>query len=151
LARQGGEQLCRIACSSSISILQLKTKVEVGAGIEAATLAICMPEVEQSLGESFTLDECGLPTKLLAIKLHKVDIADMMGVSPVSLTDVQLAEACSIDEAKAGDIVLLKGCNTLCDMSCLVWLEQMQTLDISGCKLNIDAAATAATAIVAHK
>jgi hypothetical protein len=149
--RQGGEQVCRIACSSSVSILLLKTKVEVGAGINAATLAIYMPEVEQPLGESVTLDECWLPSKLYAVKLHKVDIADMMGVSPINLTDAQLVEACSTDEAKAGDIVILKGCNRLCDMSCLVSLEQMQTLDISGYKLTTDAATTAATMIVAHK
>jgi hypothetical protein len=62
----------------------------------------------------------------------------MLGISPYLLTDVQLAGACSTDEGKAGDIVGLAGCAAIRDMSCLVQLEQMQELDISGCT-SIDA------------
>jgi len=53
------------------------------------------------------------------------------------------------DEVKAGDIVSLKGCGMLHDMSCLVGLEQMQELDISG-SCDIEAAITVATVIVTH-
>jgi hypothetical protein len=79
---------------------------------------------------------------LIAFTLHKIVIADMVGVCPDQLTDVQLAEACLQDEGKAGDIVGLAGCDTIHDVSCLVGLEQMQELDISGCK-NIDATTVA--------
>ena len=146
---QGGDQICRIACAPSASILQLKVKVEVEAGLEAATLAIYMPEIERPLGESVTLEGCGMPSKLYALKLHKVDIAALVGVRPDELTDAQLAEACSTDEGKAGDIVSLQGCRRLGDMSCLVWLEQMQELDLSGCDI-IAAATTAADVVAGH-
>jgi hypothetical protein len=36
---QGGDQVCRIMCSSLTSALQLKAKVEVEAGLKAAALA----------------------------------------------------------------------------------------------------------------
>jgi hypothetical protein len=84
------------------------------------------------------------------VKLHKVDIAALVGVRPNELTDAQLAKACLTDEVKAGDIVSLTGCRMLRDMSCLVGLEQMQELDISGCFQTSEAATTAATVIAAH-
>jgi hypothetical protein len=55
---------------------------------------------------------------------------------------VQLAEACLQDEGKAGDIIGLAGCGTIHDVSCLIALEQMQELDISGC-ININATTVA--------
>ena len=146
---QGGNQVCQVACIASVSILQLKAKVEVEAGLEARTLAIYMPEIERPLGESATLEGCGMPSKLYMLKLHEVDIAALAGVRPNELTDAQLAKACLTDEVKAGDIVSLKGCEMLRDMSCLVGLEQMQELDISGC-CDIEAATTVATVIAAH-
>jgi len=152
---QGGNQVCQVACIASVSILQLKAKVEVEAGLEARTLAIYMPEIERPLGESVTLEVCGMPSKLYALKLHKVDIAALVGVRPDELTDTQLAKACLTDEVKAGDIISLKGdmkCfayEMLRNMSCLVGLEQMQELDISGC-CGIEAATTVATVIAAH-
>jgi hypothetical protein len=129
--------------------MQLKAKVEVEAGLEARTLAIYMPDIERPLGDSVTLEVCGMPSKLYAVKLHEVGIAALAGVGPNELTDAQLAKACLTDEVKAGDIVSLKGCEMLCDMSCLVDLEQMQELDISGC-CDIEAATTVATVIAAH-
>jgi hypothetical protein len=134
-------------CTPSVSILQLKAKVEVEAGLKAATLSIYMPEVERPLGECATLEGCGMPPKLYALKLHKLDIAALVGVAPGELTDTQLVEACSTDEGKAGDIVSLRGCTQLRDMSCLIWLEQMQELDLSGCD-DIGAAASVAKLIV---
>jgi hypothetical protein len=97
-----------------------------------------LPEVTQPLGQNITLAGCGLPSILYTLILHKIAIADMLGVSPDLLTDAQLAEACSTDEGKAGDIVGLAGCAAIRDVSCLVRLEQMQELDISGCT-GIDA------------
>ena len=135
---QGGNKICQITCNASISILQLKAKVEAEAGLKAATLAIYLPEATRPLGQTVTLADCGLPSMLIVFTLHKIVIADMVGVCPDQLTDVQLAEACLQDEGKAGDIVGLAGCGTIHDVSCLVGLEQMQELDISGCK-NIDA------------
>ena len=129
--------------------MQLKAKVEVEAGLEARTLAIYMPDIERPLGDSVTLEVCGMPSKLYAVKLHEVGIAALADVRPNELTDAQLAKACLTDEVKAGDIVSLKGCEMLCDMSCLVDLEQMQELDISGC-CDIEAATTVATVIAAH-
>jgi hypothetical protein len=122
--------------------VELKVKVEVEAGLKAATLAIYLPEVDRPLAESITLVGCGLPAKLYTLTLHKVVIADMVGVSPDRLTDAQLTAACSTAEVKAGDIVSLAGCAGLRDMSCLVSLEQMQELDISTCK-SIDASTVA--------
>jgi hypothetical protein len=146
---QGGNQVCQVACIAWVSILQLKAKVEVEAGLEARTLAIYMPEIERPLGDSVTLEVCGMPSTLYAVKIHKVDIAALVGVRPNKLNDAQLAKACLTDEVKAGDIVSLKGCGMLSDMSCLVSLEQMQELDICGC-LDIEAATTLATVIAAH-
>jgi hypothetical protein len=146
---QGGDQVCQVACTASVSILQLKAKVEVEAGLEARTLAIYMPEIERPLGESVTLEVCGMPSKLYVLKLHKVDIAALVGVRPDEQTDTQLATACLTDEVKAGDIVSLKGCGMLHDMSCLVGLEQMQEMDIAGC-CDLEAATTVAKAIAAH-
>jgi hypothetical protein len=134
------------------SRLQLKVKVEAEAGLEARSLAIYMPEIERPLGESVTLEICGMPSKLYALKLHKVDIAALVGVRPDELIDAQLAKACLTDEVKAGDIVSLKGCRMLHDMSYLVGLEQMQELDISGCcPRDIEAATTVAKVIAVHK
>ena len=154
---QGGNQVCQVACIASVSILQLKVKVEVEAGLKARTLAIYMPEIERPLGESATLEGCGMPSKLYVLKLHEVDIAALVDVRPNQLTDAQLAKACLTDEIKAGDIVSLKGCGLLRDMSCLVGLEQMQELDISGCHVAmgrypswIEAATTVAKVIAAH-
>jgi hypothetical protein len=90
-----------------------------------------------------------MPSKLYALKLHKVDIAVLVGVRPNQLTDAHLAKACLTDEVKAGDIISLKGCEMLRDMSCLVGLEQMQELDISRC-CDIEAATTVAKVIEAH-
>jgi hypothetical protein len=116
--------------------------VEVETGLKAATLAIYLPEVTQPLGQNITLAGCGLPPILYTLTLHKIAIANMLGVSPDLLTDAQLAEACSTDGGKAGDIVCLAGCAAIRDLSCLVRLEQMQELDISGCT-GIDAATVA--------
>jgi hypothetical protein len=143
---QGGNKVCQITCSSSTSILQLKAKVEVEAGLLAATLSIYLPEVDRPLGQTTTLMDCSLPSKLYVITLHKVVIAEIMGVSPKQLKDAQLAEACLTAEGKAGDIVCLAGCGALRDMSCLVQLEQMQELDISRCN-GIDDNGTDATTI----
>jgi hypothetical protein len=73
----------------------------------------------------------------------------MLGVSPGQLTDAQLAQACSTDEGKAGDLVDLAGCATIREMSCLVGLEQMQELNISGCT-GIDAT-TVATVVAKNR
>jgi hypothetical protein len=145
---QGGDPLGQTRCSSSISILQLKVKVELETGLEASTLAIYAPELERPLGESLTLVGCGLPCELYAITLCKVDIADLVGVPAGELTDVQLAEACSVDECKGGDIITLRGCTKLSDMSCLGSLKQMVELNIFECFQDI-AAATAAAEIIA--
>jgi hypothetical protein len=103
-----------------------------------------LPGVAQPLGNSAALTDCDLPSKLYVFVLHKIAISDMLGLDdPIELEDEQLAEACSSDESKAGgDIVCLAGCGALHDMSCLVGLEQMQELDISGCK-GIDATTVA--------
>jgi hypothetical protein len=146
---QGGDQLCQIACETSISIRQLKVKVEVESGLKAAALAIYLPEVAQPLGQNVTLADCGLPSVLITLTLHKITIADMLDVSPGQLTDAQLAQACSTDEGKAGDLVDLAGCATIREMSCLVGLEQMQELNISGCT-GIDAT-TVATVVAKNR
>jgi hypothetical protein len=141
-ATQSGDELCQIRCNTSTSILQLKAKVEVEAGVKAATLAIYLAEVTQPLRQNVTLADCGLPATLYAVTLHKIVIAVMVGVSPEQLTDGQLVEASLTDEGKAGDIVGLAGCTTIRDVSCLIRLEQMRELDISGC-MGIDATTVA--------
>ena len=91
--------------------------MEVEAGLKAATLAIYLPEVTQPLGQNVTLAGCGLPLILHTLTLHKIPIADMLGVSHDLLTDIQLTEACSTDEGKAGDIVSPAGCTAIRDLS----------------------------------
>jgi hypothetical protein len=46
--------------------------VEVEAGLKAATLAIYLPEVAQSLGQNVTLAGCGLPSILYTLTLHNL-------------------------------------------------------------------------------
>jgi hypothetical protein len=89
---QGGDKLCQTTCATSISIRQLKAKAEVGGGLKAVTLAIYLPEVAQPLGQNDTLADCGLPSILIALTLHKITIADMLHVSPGELADAQLAQ-----------------------------------------------------------
>jgi hypothetical protein len=89
--------------------------VEVEAGLKAAALAIYLPEVTMPLGQNIMLAGCGLPSILYTLILHKIAIAGMLGVSPDLLMDAQLADACSTDEGKVGDIVGLAGCAAIRD------------------------------------
>ena len=128
-----------ICCHASDSIQQLKENVEQNAGLKAETLALYMPATETLLGEYHSILSCGLPAELYAVVLQKVDIAAVAGVSPSQLTDAQLEASCASAEAN-GDIISLKDCSNLCDMSSLALIDQMQVLDVSGC--NPSAAAT---------
>ena len=78
-----------------------------------------------------------MPTELYAIVLQRVVIADAAGVPASELTDRQLESACSSPDGK--DIVILRGCEQVHKMNCLIQMEQMQVLDISGC-IGMDAA-----------
>ena len=51
----------------------------------------------------------------------------------LALTDEQLEKACASPEVQAGGIIVLAGCKQIRNLSCLVWLESVQVLDISGC------------------
>ena len=115
-------------------MLQLKAKVEIEAGLKAETFSLYLPSQEEPLGESQTVSACGMPSELYAIILQKVVIADAAGVPASALTDEQLEKACSSPEAQAGDIIVLAGCLQLRNLSCLVWLESTQVLDISNCE-----------------
>ena len=116
---------------------QLKAKVETEAGIKTETISLYLPSAQKPLGESQTVSACGMPTELYAIVLQKVVIADVAGVPASELTDGQLKSACSSPEGK--DIVILRGCEEVRKMDCLVQMQQMQVLDISGC-IQMDAA-----------
>ena len=96
-----------------------------------------MPSAEKPLGESQTVGACSMPTELYAIVLQRVVIADAAGVPASELTDRQLESACSSPDGK--DIVVLRGCERVHKMNCLIKMEQMQVLDISGC-IGMDAA-----------
>ena len=115
-------------------MLQLKAKVEIEAGLKAETFSLYLPSQEEPLGESQTVSACGMPSELYAIMLQRVVIADAAGVPASALTDEQLEKACASPQAQAGDIIILKGCSQLCNLSCLVWLESTQVLDISNCE-----------------
>ena len=69
---------------------------------------------------------------MYALVLQVVVVADIVGVAAKELTDAHFEMACSAPESK-GDIILLKGCSRLRDLSCLASLEQIQVLDVSGC------------------
>ena len=56
--------------------------MEVEAGLKAAALGIYLPEVTQPLRQNVTLADCGLPSILYTLILHKIHIADMLGVRP---------------------------------------------------------------------
>ena len=120
---------------------QLKARVETEGGDKAEALALYLPSTEEPLGESTTVSACGMPSELYAVTLQTVVIADVAGVPAATMTDEQLDEACASPQARAGDIIILKGCSQLCNLSCLVWLKSTQVLDISDCKA--EAAATA--------
>jgi hypothetical protein len=77
---QGGNTVCQLTCDFATSVLQLKAKVEVEAGLLAAALAIYSPEVARPLGNSVTLADCGLPSKLYVITLHKAVISELLGL-----------------------------------------------------------------------
>ena len=121
--------------------MQLKATVEAEGGDKAEALALYLPSTEEPLGESTTVSACGMPSELYAVTLQMVVIADVAGVPAVSMTDEQLEKACSSPQAQAGDIIILKGCSQLCNLSCLIQLESTQVLDITDCKAM--AAATA--------
>jgi hypothetical protein len=142
--------LCEIVCDAADSILGLKAKIEVEAGLDSETLSLYLPSVETPLGEHKTVEICGFPSELYAAVTQKVNIAtDVAHVEASKLTSKQLAKACSSPEGQAGDIISLKNCDQLRDMGCLMMCEQMHTLDISGCD-SIDAA-TMASVITEHK
>ena len=122
-------------------MLQLKAKVEIEAGLKAETFLLYLPSQEEPLGESQTVSACGMPSELYAIMLQKVVIADAAGVPASALTDEQLEKACASPQAQAGDIIILKGCSQLRNLSCLVRLESTQVLDISDCKAEATATA----------
>ena len=106
-------------------MLQLKAKVGIEAGLKAETFLLYLPSKEEPLGESQTVSANDMPSELYAVVLQKVVIADAAGVPASMLTDEQLQTACSSPEAQ-GDIIVLKGCRSLCNMSCLQLLDQMQ-------------------------
>ena len=113
---------------------QLKARVETEGGDKAEAVALYLPSTEEPLGESTTVGACGMPSELYAVTLQTVVIADVAGVPAATMTDEQLDEACASTQAQAGDIIILKGCSQLCNLSCLVWLESTQVLDISNCE-----------------
>ena len=112
---------------------QLKAAVETEGGGKAEALALYLPSTEEPLGESTTVSACGMPSELYTVTLQTVVIADVVGVPAWRMTDEQLEKACASPQAQAGDIIILKGCSQLCNLSCLVWLESTHALDISGC------------------
>ena len=118
-------------------MFQVKAKVEVQAGLKAEMCSLYLESAEEPLGEHTTVSMWGMPTKLIAVRLQKVVIAEATGVAAHELTDEQLQSSCSSPEGK--DIVVLRGCERVHKMNCLEMIEQMQVLDISGCT-NMDAA-----------
>jgi hypothetical protein len=97
--------LCEIVGNPTDSILQLKARVEVQCGLEAETLALCLPS--RPLGENETLATCGLPSELYAVVLHTVDFAVAARASPGELTDDQLAEACASSAGQGEEYINL--------------------------------------------
>ena len=118
-------------------MFQVKAKVEVQAGLKAEICSLYLESAEEPLGEHTTVSMWGMPTKLIAVTLHKVVVAEAAGVAAGELTDEQLGSACSSPDGK--DIVILRGCEQVHKMNCLIQMEQMQVLDISGC-IGMDAA-----------
>ena len=111
--------------------MQLKAKIETEGGDKAEAVALYLPSTEEPLGESTTVSACGMPSELYAVTLQMVAIADVAGVPAVSMTDEQLEKACASPQAQAGDIIILKGCLRLSNLSCLAQLESTQVLDIT--------------------
>jgi hypothetical protein len=150
IRRLSGNLACEIVCSPSDSIGQIKAKVEAEAGFAPEMMSLLSPTCDRPLGKNETLGSCGLPSELFAVILHKVNIAsDIAGVAPRLLIDGQLVEACATAEGKAGDVIDVIGCTQLRDLTCLLSLENMQVLDVSGCT-NIDATALGAV-LATHK
>ena len=114
--------------------MQLKAAAETEGGDKAETVALYLPSTEEPLGESTTMSACGMPSELYTVTLQMVVIADVVGVPAWRMTDEQLEKACASPQAQAGDIIILKDCSQLRNLSCLVRLESTQVLDISECK-----------------
>ena len=106
--------------------------MEVQAGLKAEMCSLYLESAEEPLGENTTFSMWGMPTKLIAVALQTVVIAEAAGVAASELTDEQLTRACSSPEGK--DVVILRGCTQVGNMASLIQLQQMQVLDISGCK-----------------
>ena len=124
--RLGGEAVGDIGCRPTDSIWELKAKLERSFGLDAETLALYQPSANKPLGEHESVGSChGLPAELYAVTLRKVEICTIAGVDASKLTDAQLELACSSPEAE-GDIIILKGCRQLRNLSCLHKLDQMQ-------------------------
>ena len=113
---------------------QLKAAVETEGGDKAEAVALYLPSTDEPLGERTTVSACGMPSELYTVTLQMVVIADVAGVPAASMTDELLEKACASPQAQAGDIIILKGCSQLSNLSCLVKLESTQVLDISNCE-----------------
>jgi hypothetical protein len=76
------DQFCQITCSSSTSIFQLKAKVEAEAGLPASSSSDPehLPARSQPAAGAACHTQCGLPSKLYALILHKIVISEMLGV-----------------------------------------------------------------------
>ena len=126
IRRLGGEMLGRIGCRPTDLIRELKTKLEQTLGLDAETLTLHRPLSEKPLGEHESVGSCeGLPAELYAVTLQTIELCTIAGVAASDLTDAQLEKVCSSPDAQ-GDIIILTGCRTLRNMSCLQLLDQMQ-------------------------
>ena len=164
IRRLGGETLGCIGCRPTDLIRELKTKLEQTLGLDAETLTLYRPSSEKPLGEHESVGSCeGLPAELYAVTLQTIELCAIAGVAASDLTDTQLEKVCSSPEAQ-GDIIILTGCRSLHNMSCLQMLAQMQVrtpfchmctdtfaqvLDVTGC--NGGAATTLVAAITQLK
>jgi hypothetical protein len=94
LVVQGGDRICQIECDTSISIRQLKTKVEVEGGLKAAALAIYLPEVAQQLGAGAECHACGL--RATSNTLRTLDVRFSKKIQDFKLSAVVILRSQSV-------------------------------------------------------
>ena len=134
IRRLGGETLGCIGCRPTDLIRELKTKLEQTLGLDAETLTLYRPSSEKPLGEHESVGSGEeLPAELYAVTLQTVELCAVAGVAASDLTDAQLEKVCSSPAAQ-GDIIILRNCSSLRNVSCLQLLDQMQVRTFAGAR-----------------
>jgi Ran GTPase-activating protein (RanGAP) involved in mRNA processing and transport len=143
---QGGHELCRVeGFDRRKAVSELKASIEAEAGLVPALTRLINSESGIELQDHLTLEDAGMPNEqalaqgviqLHAQKLKKVVVADELQIAPGEVTDSKLAVLCGSIRDDPPDILGLRGCRFVTNISCLVQLSTISHLDISRCNFG---------------